>query len=162
MDSAVTSHDFSSAPINKVLSAEDKLRFLREMLRIRRFEQAAIRISSGENWRVSPSLHWAGVCRGRNLSLMGANDHVITAYRDHGHAIAVDMSMNECMAEFLAKPPAARKGRAARCTSLPRTKTIGAGMASSLARRPLDWALPMRLSIKVWRARHSAFSATAR
>ena len=25
MDSAVTSHDFSSAPINKVLSAEDKL-----------------------------------------------------------------------------------------------------------------------------------------
>ena len=33
-------------------------------------------------------------------SLCGDNDHMITAYRDHGHALAVGMSMNECMAEL--------------------------------------------------------------
>ena len=34
---------------------------------------------------------------------MGENDHVITAYRDHGHALAVGMGMNECMAELFGK-----------------------------------------------------------
>ena len=43
MDTAVTSHDFASAPINKALTQDDKLRFLKEMLRIRRFEQAALK-----------------------------------------------------------------------------------------------------------------------
>ena len=34
------------------------------------------------------------------VSLMGENDHIITAYRDHGHALAVGMGMDECMAEL--------------------------------------------------------------
>ncbi|MEZ5299211.1 MAG: thiamine pyrophosphate-dependent enzyme [Verrucomicrobiales bacterium] len=34
-------------------------------------------------------------------SLMGEHDHMITAYRDHGHALTVGMSMDECMAEPL-------------------------------------------------------------
>jgi pyruvate dehydrogenase E1 component alpha subunit len=42
---------------------------------------------------------------------MGDNDHVITAYRDHGHALAVGMSMNECMAELYGKATGCSKGK---------------------------------------------------
>jgi pyruvate dehydrogenase E1 component alpha subunit len=42
METAVKATDFASAPINKSLSPDDKIRFLRDMLRIRRFEQTAL------------------------------------------------------------------------------------------------------------------------
>src|SRR5258708_37304731 len=45
------------------------------------------------------------------VSLMGKNDHVITAYRDHGHALGVGMSMNECMAELYGKATGCSKGK---------------------------------------------------
>ena len=45
------------------------------------------------------------------ISLLGLNDHVITAYRDHGHALAVGMGMGECMAEFFGKATGSSKGK---------------------------------------------------
>jgi pyruvate dehydrogenase E1 component alpha subunit len=104
--------DFSSAPINAALKPADKIRLLREMLRIRRFEQAALRAYQGG--KMGGFLHLyigqesvaVGAC-----SLMGANDHVITAYRDHGHALAVGMNMNECMAELFGKATGCSKGK---------------------------------------------------
>ena len=42
---------------------------------------------------------------------MGENDHVITAYRDHGHALAAGMSMDECMAELFGKVTGCSKGK---------------------------------------------------
>jgi pyruvate dehydrogenase E1 component alpha subunit len=42
---------------------------------------------------------------------MGENDHIITAYRDHGHALAVGMGMNECMAELFGKFTGCSKGK---------------------------------------------------
>jgi pyruvate dehydrogenase E1 component alpha subunit len=45
------------------------------------------------------------------ISLRGENDHFITAYRDHGHALAVGMSMNECMAELYGKATGCSKGK---------------------------------------------------
>ena len=42
---------------------------------------------------------------------MEENDHIITAYRDHGHALAVGMSMNECMAEMYGKHTGCSKGK---------------------------------------------------
>jgi pyruvate dehydrogenase E1 component alpha subunit len=44
-------------------------------------------------------------------SLMGDDDHVITAYRCHGHALAVGMNMNECMAELYGKATGCSKGK---------------------------------------------------
>src|SRR6478735_1613376 len=113
METAVETRDFASAPINKALTPEDKTRLLREMLRIRRFEQESLRqYQGGKN--MGGFLHLyigqesvaVGAC-----SLMGANDHVITAYRDHGHALAVGMSMNECMAELFGKATGCSKGK---------------------------------------------------
>jgi pyruvate dehydrogenase E1 component alpha subunit len=109
---AVDTHPFSSAPINAGLTPEQKIQFLSEMLRIRRFEQAAMK--NYQAGKMGGFLHLyigqesvaVGTC-----SLMGPNDHVITAYRDHGHALAVGMSMNECMAELFGKATGCSKGK---------------------------------------------------
>jgi pyruvate dehydrogenase E1 component alpha subunit len=45
------------------------------------------------------------------ISLLGESDHVITAYRDHGHALAMGMSMTECMAELFGKATGCSKGK---------------------------------------------------
>ena len=42
---------------------------------------------------------------------MGDDDHMITAYRDHGHALAAGMNMNECMAELYGKATGCSKGK---------------------------------------------------
>jgi pyruvate dehydrogenase E1 component alpha subunit len=103
---------FASAPINAGLKPEEKIRLLREMLRIRRFEQASLK--QYQAGKMGGFLHLyigqesvaVGCC-----SLMGPDDHVITAYRDHGHALAVGMSMNECMAELFGKATGCSKGK---------------------------------------------------
>ena len=112
MDSAVKAKNPVSAPINARLTKEEKLGFLREMLRIRRFEQQALKQYNGG--RMGGFLHLyigqesiaVGTC-----SLLGDHDHVITAYRDHGHALAEGMTMNECMAEMYGKATGCSKGK---------------------------------------------------
>jgi pyruvate dehydrogenase E1 component alpha subunit len=46
-----------------------------------------------------------------SMSVRGKNDHYITAYRDHGHAIEAGMSMNECMAEMFGKATGCSRGK---------------------------------------------------
>ena len=112
METAVKATNFASAPINKALPKEEKIRLFRDMLRIRRFEQAALRQYQGG--KMNGFLHLyigqEAVAVG-TVSLLGDNDHVITAYRDHGHALAVGMSMNECMAELYGKATGCSKGK---------------------------------------------------
>ena len=104
--------EYASAPINAALTPSDKIRLLREMLRVRRFEQASLK--AYQAGKMGGFLHLyigqesvaIGAC-----SLMGPNDHVITAYRDHGHALGVGMSMNECMAELFGKVTGCSKGK---------------------------------------------------
>lgn len=102
----------AEAPINQKLSAEDKLHLYREMARIRRFEQLSLQ--HYQAGRMGGFLHLyigqESVAVG-TISLLGENDHVITAYRDHGHALAVGMSMNECMAELFGKATGCSKGK---------------------------------------------------
>jgi pyruvate dehydrogenase E1 component alpha subunit len=109
---ATKTEDFSKAPINEKLSKEDKLSLLRDMMRIRRFEMEALKQYTAG--KMGGFLHLyngqesiaVGTC-----SLMGDNDHVITAYRDHGHALAVGMTMNECMAELYGKATGCSRGK---------------------------------------------------
>ena len=112
METATQSTDYALDPINKNLSPEAKVGLLREMLRVRRFEQQALKQYNGG--KMGGFLHLyigqesvaVGAC-----SLMGDDDHVITAYRDHGHALAVGMGMNECMAELYGKATGCSKGK---------------------------------------------------
>ncbi len=149
MDSAVTSHDFSFAPTNKTLTAEDKLRFLRDMLRIRRFEQAALQQYQGG--KIGGFLHLyigqESVAVG-TVSLMGANDHVITAYRDHGHAIAVDMSMNECMAELFGKATGCSKGKGGSMHFFAPDKNYWGGHGVVAGQTPLGLGLAYAIKYK--------------
>ena len=102
----------AEAPINKALSKEDKIRLYREMVRIHKFEQLSLQKYQGD--KIAGFLHLyigqEAVAVG-SISLLGKNDHVITAYRNHGHALAVGMSMNECMAELYGKATGCSKGK---------------------------------------------------
>lgn len=102
----------AQAAINQQLSREQKIDLFRSMLRIRRFEERSLRAYQAK--KIGGFLHLyigqeavaVGCC-----SLMGKDDHVITAYRDHGHALAVGMGMNELMAELYGKATGCSKGK---------------------------------------------------
>ncbi len=110
--STTASSDFSKAPVNAALSKADKIELYRKMVRIRRFEERSLR--SYQAKKIGGFLHLyigqeavaVGCC-----SLMGANDHVITAYRDHGHAMAVGMDTKPLMAELYGKATGCSKGK---------------------------------------------------
>ncbi len=113
METTVETKTFADAEINRRLTPDEKIHFLREMFRIRRFEQAALKYYQA-GVHMGGFLHLyigqESVAVG-TISLCGENDHVITAYRDHGHALAVGMSMNECMAELFGKATGCSKGK---------------------------------------------------
>jgi len=104
--------DFAGSPINKALTAEQKIELFRKMVRIRRFEQAALKYYNGG--KIGGFLHLyigqESVAVG-TLSLCGENDHNITAYRCHGHALSVGMDMNSLMAELFGKATGCSKGK---------------------------------------------------
>jgi pyruvate dehydrogenase E1 component alpha subunit len=102
----------SRAPVNAGLTAVQRLDLYRQMVRIRRFEERCLR--AYQQGRIGGFLHLyigqeavaVGCC-----SVMEKNDHVITAYRDHGHALAVGMNPNELMAEMYGKASGCSKGK---------------------------------------------------
>jgi pyruvate dehydrogenase E1 component alpha subunit len=104
--------DPAGAPVNAALSAAQKVDLYRTMVRIRRFEERSLRAYQAK--KIGGFLHLyigqeavaVGCC-----SLMGKDDHVITAYRDHGHAIAVGMELNPLMAELYGKATGCSKGK---------------------------------------------------
>ncbi|MCF3648591.1 pyruvate dehydrogenase (acetyl-transferring) E1 component subunit alpha [Opitutaceae bacterium LMO-CP1] len=104
--------DNAKAAINADMSPEAKIELYRQMLRIRRFEERSLRAYQGK--KIGGFLHLyigqeavaVGCC-----SLMGDDDHVITAYRDHGHAIAVGMDTKPLMAELYGKVTGCSKGK---------------------------------------------------
>jgi pyruvate dehydrogenase E1 component alpha subunit len=112
MDTAVKPKDYAAAPINAKLSKDEKIGLLRMMIRIRRFEQKALqsytvgKMGGFVHLYIGQESIASGTC-----SLMGDHDHLITAYRCHGHALAVGMTMNECMAELFGKATGCSKGK---------------------------------------------------
>jgi pyruvate dehydrogenase E1 component alpha subunit len=111
-DESVKRADHGRAPINASLSKEAKIELYRKMVRIRRFEERSLRAYQGK--KIGGFLHLyigqeavaVGCC-----SLMGKDDHVITAYRDHGHAMAVGMDTKPLMAELYGKATGCSKGK---------------------------------------------------
>lgn len=103
---------YAKAPINAGLSKDQRIALYTQMVRIRRFEERSLRAYQAK--KIGGFLHLyigqeavaVGCC-----SLMGPNDHVITAYRDHGHAIAVGMDTKPLMAELYGKATGCSKGK---------------------------------------------------
>ncbi len=104
--------NYAQADINRNLSKDDKIKLYTDMVRVRRFEERTLR--AYQQGKIGGFLHLyigqeavaLGTC-----SLVGKHDHVITAYRDHGHALALGMTMNECMAELYGKATGCSKGK---------------------------------------------------
>jgi len=103
---------FVGSSINTSMTSEDKIHLFAQMVRIRRFEERSLR--AYQQGHIGGFLHLyigqEAVAVG-SVSVMGENDHVITAYRDHGHALAVGMDMDECMAELFGKKTGCSKGK---------------------------------------------------
>ncbi len=149
MATAVTTTDFSKSPINAKLSAVQKRKLLTDMVRIRHFETEALRWYQGG--KVGGFLHLyngqESVAVG-SVSLMGDDDHVITAYRDHGHALAVGMTMNECMAELYGKVTGCSKGKGGSMHFFAPDKNYWGGHGIVAGQTPLGLGLGYALKYK--------------
>ncbi len=103
---------FVTAPINASLTKEQKIDIYRLMMRIRRFEERSLR--AYQAGKIGGFLHLyigqeavaAGCC-----SVMHSDDHIITAYREHAHAIGVGMDTKALMAEMYGKITGCSKGK---------------------------------------------------
>lgn len=102
----------AQAPINAKLKPEARIDIFRTIVRIRRFEERCLR--AYQQGKIGGFLHLyigqEAVAAGC-VSVLGENDHIITAYRDHGHGLAVGMTMKEMMAENYGKATGCSKGK---------------------------------------------------
>lgn len=140
---------YGKDPVNLALTEADKIRLLRDMLRIRRFEETANKYYSAG--KMGGFLHLyigqEAVAVGA-VSLMGSTDHVITAYRDHGHALAVGMNMDECMAELFGKVTGCSKGKGGSMHYFAPDKNYWGGHGIVGGQTPLGLGLAFALKYK--------------
>jgi pyruvate dehydrogenase E1 component alpha subunit len=96
-----------------IVDRDQALAWLRQMMQIRRFEERAEMLYQKGN-RIGGFFHqYSGqepVAVG-SIGVLRDEDYVITAYRDHGHALARGMSPNAAMAELLGKATGCSKGK---------------------------------------------------
>src|SRR2546430_16563722 len=82
----------------------DEVEMLAMMLLIRRFEERA-----SQQYQAQKIGGFCHLYIGQEAVVVGAiaavreDDYIITAYRDHGHALARGTSANACMAELFGK-----------------------------------------------------------
>ncbi|MEM1223200.1 MAG: pyruvate dehydrogenase (acetyl-transferring) E1 component subunit alpha [Verrucomicrobiota bacterium] len=146
---AKKSNSFLDAPINSKLSAEEKLALYRMVLGIRRFEERSLQAYN--QGKIGGFLHLyigqEAIATGI-VSLMEKDDHIITAYRDHGHALAVGMSMNECMAEMYGKYTGCSKGKGGSMHFFAPDKNYWGGHGIVAGQTPLGAGLAFALKYK--------------
>ena len=89
----------------------DEVEMLSLMLLIRRFEERA-----SQQYQAQKIGGFCHLYIGQEAVVTGAiaavrpDDYVITAYRDHGHALARGTSANACMAELFGKETGCSRG----------------------------------------------------
>jgi pyruvate dehydrogenase E1 component alpha subunit len=94
------------------LEREDAVSLLREMLRIRRFEEECAKLYSATKIRgflhlyIGEEAVAAGV-----MPALTAEDAVVATYREHGHALARGVPANTIMAEMYGKAEGCSRGR---------------------------------------------------
>jgi TPP-dependent pyruvate/acetoin dehydrogenase alpha subunit len=150
METAIETQVFAQADVNRSLTPAQKIDLLRVMFRIRRFEQAALKQyqTSGQT---GGFLHLyigqESVAVG-TISLCGDDDHVIAGYRSHGNALAVGMSMNECMAELFGRAAGCSKGKGGSMHFFAPDKHYWGGHGIVAGQTPLGLGLAFGLKYK--------------
>lgn len=94
------------------MSTADHRELLRQMLRIRRFEERCVELYSATKIRgflhlyIGEEAVAAGV-----MAALTPDDNVVSTYREHGHALARGISMESIMAEMHGKVTGCSRGR---------------------------------------------------
>jgi pyruvate dehydrogenase E1 component alpha subunit len=94
------------------LSKQDLLKYYQEMVLIRKFEE-----KSGQLYGMGLIAGFCHLYIGQEAVVVGVqasltkNDHIITAYRDHGHILVAGMEPKYVMAELLGKASGCSKGK---------------------------------------------------
>lgn len=94
------------------LDREHLFRLLREMLRIRRFEERCVELYSAGKIRgflhlyIGEEANAVGV-----MQALGPSDAIVTTYREHGHALARGIAAGPLMAEMYGKIEGTSRGR---------------------------------------------------
>lgn len=95
------------------LSEDHVLGMYRNMLLQRRFEERAAQMYGKQ--KIAGFLHLyigqEAISTGTASAMQIGKDSLITAYRDHGHGLALGMSANECMAEMFGKVGGSSHGK---------------------------------------------------
>lgn len=141
--------DFREQRINTYWSREEKIHLYRQMMRIRRFEQAALKnYNEGKMGGLLPldigQESIATVVR----SLMGSDDHSISGWRGMGHAIAAGMEMGPCMAELFGRTNGCSKGKAGAFSFYAPAKHHWGCYATAASQTPLAAGLAFALKLR--------------
>jgi pyruvate dehydrogenase E1 component alpha subunit len=102
----------AQAELKTTVSRSQALMWLRQMLLIRRFEERSAMLY--QNQKIGGFCHLYSGQEAVAVGSIGAlreDDYVITAYRDHGHALARGMEPKAGMAEMLGKAAGCSKGK---------------------------------------------------
>ncbi len=96
----------------RALATAERLELLRQMIRIRRFEERCVRLYSAEKIRGFLHLYVGeeAVAAGL-LREIGPEDAVVSTYREHGHALARGIPMAALMAEMFGRASGCSGGR---------------------------------------------------
>jgi pyruvate dehydrogenase E1 component alpha subunit len=94
------------------LSHAHLVELLRQMLRIRRFEEKCVELYSAEKIRgfLHVYIGEEAVAAGA-MQALAPNDAVVATYREHGHALARGVAMGPLMAEMYGKQDGCSRGR---------------------------------------------------
>ena len=96
----------------KVYSKKQALEWYESMMLMRRFEERASQLYMQQKFRGFCHLYIGQEAVAAGLeTAINADDQVITAYRDHGPALARGVSANACMAELFGKSTGCSKGK---------------------------------------------------
>jgi pyruvate dehydrogenase E1 component alpha subunit len=93
-------------------SEQEELVMLREMLRVRRFEEKCVELYSAA--KIRGFMH---LCIGEEAVALGImralrpEDNVVTTYREHGHALARGIPASSLLAEMFGKVEGCSRGR---------------------------------------------------
>lgn len=118
-DTLSFSQEFDTYPAGKYtheelgLNEDQVIAMYRNMLLQRRFEERAAQMYGKQ--KIAGFLHLyigqEAISTGTATAMKIGTDSLITAYRDHGHALALGMSANEGMAEMFGKIGGCSKGK---------------------------------------------------
>jgi len=146
---AVETRLFAAVDINQRLKPDEKIQLLRQMFRIRRFEQTALKYY--QTGAMGGFLHLyigqESVAVG-TISLCNQDDQIIAGYRSHGHALASGMSMNDCMAELFGKATGCSKGKGGSMHLFAPDKNYWGGHGIVAGQTPLGLGLAFALKYK--------------